>query len=243
MSTVKKIALLLLFAVAAPLILSGCVKFSLHLTLNRELTSDIDITLTLPRALLALYPELEEKFLKEKREELARQGFEVADYAGDSLIGFKATKKLQSVEELAGLSLARDMGLEGRDIFTVEKKALTTTYYLNADVDLSHLIGEENNKVFALFPPDMRFLLTLPVRPLEHNATSITADERTLEWALSLEGSNHIELAARVPNPAAIILGLVFILILLGAIIATIYLRISSAGARSSKKAGAKQKA
>ena len=93
------------------------------------------------------------------------------------------------------------------------------------------------------FFPDMRFLLTLPVRPLEHNATSITADERTLEWALSLEGSNHIELAARVPNPAAIILGLVFILILLGAIIATIYLRISSAGARSSKKAGAKQKA
>ena len=56
MSTVKKIALLLLFAVAAPLILSGCVKFSLHLTLNRDLTSDIDITLTLPRALLALYP-------------------------------------------------------------------------------------------------------------------------------------------------------------------------------------------
>ena len=99
------------------------------------------------------------------------------------------------------MSLAQDMGLEGRDIFTVEKKALTTIFYLDADVDLSHLIGEENNRIFALFPPDMRFLLTLPVRPLAHNATSITADERTLEWALSLEGGNHIELAARAPNP------------------------------------------
>jgi hypothetical protein len=240
MSTVKKFALLLLLVVAAPLFLSGCIEFTLHLTINRNLTSDLDITLTMPRALLALEPELEEKFLREKKEELARQGFEVADHTGDSMIGFRATKKLQSVEELAGLSLARDMGLEGRDIFTVEKKALTTTYYLDADVDLSDLIGEENNRIFALFPPDMRFLLTLPVRPLDHNATSITADERTLEWTLSLEGGNHIELAARVPNPSAVILGIVLILLLLGAIIAAIYLRKSSAGARTGKKAAAK---
>lgn len=239
MAQVKKIALLLLFAVAAPLILSGCIKFSLHLTINRDRTSDLDIILIMPRTLLAIEPELEQKFLKEKKDELARQGFAVTDYARDNMVGFKASKKLRSVEEVAGLSLARDMGLKGQNIFTVEKKALATTYYLDADVDLSSLLGEDS-RVIALFPPDMRFILTLPVRPITHNATGITADERTLEWILSPEGNNHIQLTARAPNPLAIILGIVLAFLLPGAIFAAVYIRKSSAGAQAGKKAGAK---
>lgn len=224
MSTIKKISLLLLIALAAPLLLSGCLKFNLHLTVNRNRTADLEITLVAPAALLTMEPELEKKFFKDKREELAAQGFAVSDYEGDNLIGFRATKRLHSVEDLADLQLAGDLGLKGREVFTAQKSAFTTTYLLDTDLDLSNLMGEQS-KMLALFTPDLRFVLTLPVKPLAHNATAVTADERTLEWSLSPTGNNHLQLTARAPNLSAVIVVIVIAVMVPGSIIIIVVYR------------------
>lgn len=225
MSRTKKTILLLVIA-AVPLILSGCLEFKMHLTINPNRSADLEITLSAPEMLLLMKPEQKaelESFFEEKRADLAAQGFTITDPDRDDIVGFKAVKRLRSAEELAELGLARDIGLKDGPIFTVKKGVLTTTYYLDADLDLRELIGEQNSALALL--SKMRFILTLPVKPLEHNATSVTEDERTLEWTLSPAEPNNLQLAARAPNLAAVIIGIIIAIMVPGSIIILVVYR------------------
>ncbi len=225
MSRIKKITLLLVLA-AVPLLLSGCLEFKMHLTINPNRSADLEITLSAPELLLMMKPENKselEQFFEEKKEELAAEGFTISELERDDTAGFKAVKRLRSVEHLADLNLAREMGLDGQQIFSVKKGLLTTTYYLDAALDLKDLIGEQNETLALL--SKMRFILTLPVRPLEHNATAISEDERTLEWALSPAESNNLQLTARAPNLVAVIIGIVIAVMVPGSIIILVVYR------------------
>lgn len=226
MSRVKKIFLLLLVAVVVPLVLGGCLEFNMHLTINPNRTADLEIEMNVPEILLLMKPELKVElgnYLGEKKGELAGQGFEVIDSEKNDGVGFRAAKRLQSVEDLAQLGLASDIGLKDQKIFTVKKNILTTTYYLDADLDLGGMIGEQNGTLGLL--SRMRFVLTLPVRPLNHNADTVTEDERTLEWVLSPMESNNLQLTARAPNLSAVIIGIVLIVALPGSIIIVLVYR------------------
>ncbi|NLA04251.1 MAG: DUF3153 domain-containing protein [Firmicutes bacterium] len=224
MLKVKRAALLLLVAVAAPLLLCGCLQFNMHLTINRNRSADLEITLAAPRAILAMDPDLEKEFFVEKKEDLAAQGFDIIEPTDEKVAGFKAAKRLRSVTELADLGLAGDMGLQDQEIFIEEKSALTTTYHLDAQIDLKDLMGEQGNLV-ALLSPDLRFILTLPVKPLAHNADEVTEDGRTLVWELSPLQSNHLQLTARAPNLSAVILGVVAAVALIAAVILAVVYR------------------
>lgn len=236
MSRIKKIILLLVIAVV-PLLLSGCLELKMHLTINPNRSADLEITLSAPELLLLLKPENKaelEEFLEEKKAELAAEGFTISELERDDTAGFKAVKRLPSVEHLADLGLARDIGLKDQQIFTVKKSALTTTYHLDADLDLKDLIGEQNETLALL--SKMRFILTLPVKPLDHNATTVSEDERTLEWALSPAESNNLQLTARAPNLAAVIIGIVIAVMVPGSIIILVVYRPVLKQERSAKR-------
>lgn len=237
MSRLRNIIALVPVLMIAPLLLCGCLKFNMHLKINRNRTADLEITLLAPKTLLALDPDMEQKLFKEKREELAGQGFTISDPEDEQRVGFIANKRLASVEDFAALEMTGDLGLHDQEIFTVEKSALTTTYYLDADLDLQDLIGEESGSSTLLLS-DLNFLLTLPVKPLEHNADEITEDGRTLLWKLSPTGVNHLQLTARAPNLAAVLVGVAALVILLAAmIVAVIYrVRINKASLSGKKK-------
>lgn len=242
MDKMKHIALLLII-MAVSILLTGCVEFNIHMTINKNRTADLDVTLLAPRALLAMEPELEKKYFEEKKDELASQGFTVTDYTEENVVGFQASRKLQSVEELSSLALAGELGIKDHEVFKVEKGVLTTTYHLDADIDLRDLFAEENN-MRAFSTPRMRFIITLPVKPLEHNATSVTEDERTLEWTLSPTRQTHLELTARAPNLSAVIAGIVIVVAAVITLVVVIYRRKQPAGSTrkqaksSAKKAG-----
>lgn len=239
MSKSRKAALLLVIT-AVSLLLCGCLKFNMHLTINRNRTADLEITLTAPKTLLALDPALEQKFFIEKKKELADEGFIISEPDGEQ-VGFIASRRLESVEDLAGLGMMGDLGMHDQEIFTVEKGVLTTTYYLDADLDLRDLIGEEGGNS-AMLLSDLNFLLTLPVKPLKHNADEITDDERTLFWKLSPTGVNHLQLSARAPNLMAVLIGVAAAVVLIASIIAVVVYRSRSRETRCSVEGKSQEK-
>ncbi len=232
----KNMGLLLLIIIAAPLMLTGCLKFDIHLTINKNGTADVDIILLAVETLVTLDKDLERDLFTGKKERLAELGFAITDYTEKNLIGFKATKRLQSVEEFSTLGLAGDIGLEGRDPFSVMKGVLTSTYNLDADIDLRPLFAEHSD-MFTLFSPDLRFSVTLPAKPLSHNATSVTVDGRTLTWDLSPDARNKIQFTARAPNLTAVVILLALAVVLVGAIMTVLIRRIRIIANQHSLKA------
>ena len=106
---------------------------------------------------------------------------------------------MNSLEEFSALGLGDDLGLGDQELFTVEESLFFTTYHLHADINFQDLFGDES-EMMVLFTPDLRFILTLPVSPLQHNASSVSSDGKTLEWILSPTKVNQISLSARAPN-------------------------------------------
>ncbi len=238
MNRKKNLLILLVVTVVLPFLLTGCFKFSMHLTLNKDGTADMDIIMAASQMLLTMGTGMESSIFGDKREQLDEQGFEITDYSEENMVGFRATKRMQSVEDFSSLGLGDDMGLGDQEIFTVEKGALTTTYHLNADINFGDLLGEESD-MMALLAPDMLFILTLPVKPLEHNATSVSDDGKTVEWKLSPTKVNNIQLSARAPNATAIATGAIVGVALLGLIPVFIFIRKRKAGSQSNRKAKA----
>ncbi len=209
----KNLVLLLFITAVAPFLLTGCFKFSLHLTVNRNGSADVDIVMAASRTLVSMGTGLENSLLVDKREQLAEQGFAISDYTAENLTGFQATKRMKTLEEFSSLGLGDDLGLGDQELFTVEKDFFFTTYHLNAEINLLDLIGDKIG-MMALFSPDMRFILTLPVEPLKHNASSVSPDGKTLVWILSPTQVNQISLSASVPNTNALVTVILVVLIL-----------------------------
>lgn len=214
----KTLAMLFLIMAVAPFLLTGCFKFSLHLTVNRNGSADMDIIMAASQALVAMGMGLENSIFGDKREQLAEQGFAISDYTAENLTGFRATKRMKTLEEFSALGLGDDLGLGDQELFTVEKGPFFTTYHLHAEINFLDLFGDES-EMMVLFAPDMRFILTLPVTPLEHNASSVSSDGKTLEWILSPTKVNQISLSARVPNTNALLVIILAALILASSIV------------------------
>jgi hypothetical protein len=229
MNRIKNILLLILVAVAVSLLLTGCFKFSIHLTVNKNGTADVDIIMAASQALVTMGAGLESGIFGDRKEQLAEQGFAISDYYEGNMAGFRAIKRVESVKDFSSLGFANDLGLDGQEIFSVEKHALTTTYHLNAELNFGDLFAEDSDRM-ALFSPDMRFILTLPIKPLEHNATTVSADGKTLEWQLSPTKRNEIKLIVRTPNLTSIVIGSAAAVLLLGLIPAGLIIRKRRAG-------------
>lgn len=221
----RSIYLLLIMITAAPLLLSGCAKFNIHLTINKNGSVDSEIVMMAVKKLLTNDPSIESYFFDEKKELLKEQGFTIADLTNEKITGFRAVKKFVSVEEFSSAGLNAALGLESQEPFKVEKNFFTATYYFNADIDLTNVF-EAQGKTIALFSPDLNFTVTLPVKPLEHNATRITEDGRTLIWELSPTGSNKLQFTARAPNLTAVVILLALAVALMGVIMTALIRRI-----------------
>ncbi|TXK90741.1 LPXTG cell wall anchor domain-containing protein, partial [Parageobacillus sp. SY1] len=66
---------------------------------------------------------------------------------------------------------------------------------------------------------DLKFLLDLPVKAKNHNASDVKNDGQTLEWQLIPGDKNKIYMEAVVPNITNIILSIVGGLIILAGIL------------------------
>jgi hypothetical protein len=210
-----RIALIILISLLMVL-LAGCVKFRLHLTVNRDGTANMEITVAAHPSLATMGILWGGDMLAEVREGLLAEGFSVEEYTDGDFRGFKAKKALESVDDVAFLSMENPK--VSHDYFVLEKGLFYSTYHVAIPVNLVESYGEAG-AVFGFLNPDLGFILSLPVRPLDHNADIVSDDGKTLEWKLHLDRENHLQVSFRTPNTLSILL-----IVVLGVILISICL-------------------
>ncbi len=215
--TVRAAGLLLAMSVML-FLLSGCFSARIHMKINMSGSAEIEVTMSAPRTLLSLGTTA--SMFDSIKKDLSKDEFTIEDFAADKQVGFTAVKKISSLEKFSSLKLGENMVISDKPIVTLSKHLLTNTYRVSTDFDLAKILGEDLDALARL--ADIRFALTLPVKPSEHNADAVSDDGKTMEWKLETGTNNIIQVTATAPNTILIIaviflplLGLSAVIILL----------------------------
>lgn len=214
------IMLLMLF------VLSGCFSARIHLKINMSGSAEMEVTISATRPMMNL-GEAGGMF-DHIRDDLEKDGFTIEDFEADSQVGFIAAKKAASIKEFSTLALGEGLVISDEPIVTVSKHLLTNTYQVNTDLDLENVL-EDNGAAFTRLA-DVRFALTLPVRPAEHNADAVSEDGKTLEWKLNTGEDNPINVTATTPSILSILLIALLVLACIAVPIVILLLRRKKTG-------------
>lgn len=203
------------------LMLTGCFDVRIHLKVNLNGSGEVEVFMKANRNVMFFGDPFEEIM-----SDLELDGFTIEDYAEGNEVGFLAQKKASSLDELTHLKLGEDMVISDKEMVTVDEGLFKNTFIVDAELDLNEILGEDMAGMARL--ADIRFALTLPIRPSDHNATAVSEDGKTLEWKLLPGSSNDIQVAASAPN-----INIVFLLLAVvgaGAVLLIVFrLRRSSA--------------
>ena len=174
--------------------LSGCVRF--HTTFNVKSNGKIDATMLFAAMDMSEYGYDGDSISRNATEELRDDGWDVEKYSEDGFDGYILTKKDITPEELQeNMETTRsELGDSGQ--ITLTKKGR------NYVLDWQVFDAEESDEMasyksyFKMTGGYMKLTVTLPNKPVESNATSVSNDGKTLEWDLLDLGpdqSVHVE--------------------------------------------------
>lgn len=210
MNKLKKIlfaAILFTFTI----LLTGCAEAIIHVTANKDGSSDIEYKLNLNKSTLALLASSGTGDpLEEMKNSFKHKGFKVENYNTDQTTGVIAKKHFKTAEEVASFYNTNDLGNVGSmPKVTVTKGFFIDKYVLDGDVDLSKMTsstGTEQDLISnaMLSQIKMKFMLTLPVKTDSNNAAEVTDNGKTLSWNLVPGENNKIKLEASTPNIVSI---------------------------------------
>ena len=211
----KRILILLLVMVA---ILSGCVTAQYHVKINRDGSLDLDYKMAIDKSTLALFGDQDP--IKEAKSNAEKEGFDVYDYSEENMTGFKAAKHIEKIENSSFEGLFAEMGAtdDKKESLVVKKGLFTDNYKIDANIDLSAMkaTGENAEMTNAMISQiKLALLLTLPVKPKQHNAGNVTDDGKTMEWTLVPGDENLIQVEAVIPNILNISIASVAVLVIL----------------------------
>ena len=208
----RKVVIFSLLLVLMTFLASGCMEVRIHLNLNPDSSADLELLMATSRSLASL------DFFKNLKADLARDGFEITDYQEENKVGFRAFSHMDSLEELSSLSIGEGVIANKKDIITVDKGLFTNTYDVEIDFNIEDLLSKEQ-KAILIFKPDITFAVTLPLRPSQHNATSVSEDGKTLAWKLVPGKTNTIKVTATLPNLTFILVVVILVGILVAALL------------------------
>ncbi|MBE6138462.1 MAG: hypothetical protein E7173_01800 [Firmicutes bacterium] len=208
----KKIKpLVLLCAVVA--LLSGCsLKYEYNVTIKPDKSMDFSIIMAMDEELidgmLSMQSQTGEqtKHTDEERWEMLEEaatedtatedtdpanfGFTTEKYRKDQYYGYKYNKKISNIDDISGTQA--NFKLE--EFQNISDK---TVFVKNGNVYKANLVltSEEQSESTEGYDIgiDMLFVITLPNKPISHNATSVSEDGKTLTWNLLKESSKDIE--------------------------------------------------
>ncbi len=196
------------------LLLSACARGEAHVMVNRDNSTDLEAfvsisdqalqTLNFPDALSFITRLLEPYEIEVKElQEAGRQGLEFRrHFAAEQRTDSTTTTGAKPLPP--GLSFTR---LETAHLFTTE-------YNIQAQADLMKFMsggGLESwtqrihsmnflTKRLLDNQLDLSFSLTLPIKPLTHNADHVSSDGKTLTWDISLLQPNTVNVVVNAPN-------------------------------------------
>lgn len=200
------------------LLLCSCANGDAHATVHMDRSVDLDVKITtsnyiinslnLQKTIDHYVQSLEQRGLQiESRTENGRESFQI-NHTFSIDPSDHNTNIIETLQKLAE-KLPKGMTLS----FAVNKHFFTTDYQLQWIANFLQMLPDSNHSLTdklthmnfiakkLLFQQlNFSFDLTLPIRPLAHNADRVSDHGKTLTWDISPLSENRLELALRVPN-------------------------------------------
>ena len=205
----SKIPILFVLTATLAVILTGCIRVNMDITMKSNGKADISILYAFQDSLASMMDDGEDVGLNsEEIESFREKGAEVTDYAEDGYTGYLITMKdtdLNSTELVEGSAgaLRKENGL-----YILDLNLLSDEEEGELDASAASMIQSAGGYFTVT--------VTLPVEPASHNATKVSEDGKTLEWdMLTMDRSEpiHVEYKAENNMPViAAVIGLVVIL-------------------------------
>ena len=183
-----------LIAVMAILLvaLTGCVSVNYEVTLNKDGTADVAYIYGFEKEMLEQLGASAEDMTSDMKANAETSNYQIEAYSDDKVEGFKAKKHIENLSEL---SLEDAFGSENvkdseENQIKIEKKGSKTVYSQNASIDLSGMDESTESMV------TMKYIIKLPVKVGENNASEVSEDGKTLTWNLKAGETNEISFEA-----------------------------------------------
>lgn len=214
------------------LCLSGCesmnlgsLRFNTTIEFKSNGKTDVSIMYATSETLSDLN-ELSNGINNEQVQKMEEEGWTVEQYKEDEYSGIKAIKKDLSISDMQELFNESQSGTsDNSSIITLRKDGLNYVFDSNM---FESIAGESASLVKSFIEMDdgyMTFVVKLPFKAVDSNATSVLDDGRTLEWDLLSMKDPNIHFVFSLINIKLIIGVLISVLVL---IVACVFVFIRS---------------
>ena len=191
------------------LLLSGCgIKANYVAVINKDKSMDVNIIMAYDDEFIETmlsfesgsegdveYTEeqkwqfIEESFSEE--EDFESKGYSKSRYDQDGYKGYSYTVKINNIDEVTGDAEKYDIFGSSENINETKMfKKDGNNYVANIEFESNEEVESGESYNLGL---DFKYIVTLPNKPISHNATSVSEDGKTLTWDLSSNATTSIE--------------------------------------------------
>lgn len=199
----KNIAIIAILGIIL-LTLTGCANVNYDIKLNKDGSGDIAYVIGYDKSFLASIgvetSSLENDNSFEEMEEQAKQnGYTIEKYEDDNTYGFKATKHANNIQEEFDVNDEAGSNSEETGKIMYEKTLLKTKFSQSSKIDLTDVISDDEDAAMlkaVMGQMKISYKITLPFRVGANNATTVSEDGKTIEWALKVGEVNEVKFEA-----------------------------------------------
>lgn len=221
----KNIAIITILGIIL-LTLTGCANVNYDIKLNKDGSGDIAYVIGYDKSFLASIgvetSSLENDNSFDEMEEQAEQnGYTVEKYEDDNTYGFKATKHANNIQEEFDVNDETGSSSEEAGKIMYEKTLLKTKFSQSSKIDLTDVISDDEDAAMlkaVMGQMKISYKITLPFRVGANNATTVSEDGKTIEWALKVGEVNEVKFEASQDYGMYALLGLAVILVIVASV-------------------------
>lgn len=131
---------------------------------------------------------IEKLIIEENGQSPVDYGFVSSRYENEEYKGLTFTKTFSSIDDL----VSSDANLNFNKLANTEDIKMFTNDNGVYSLKLFYERSEDEQEISSYM--DFKFIVTLPNKPINHNATSISEDEKTLTWDITKMGDKNFAL-------------------------------------------------
>lgn len=192
---------LFIIALSLVLLVSGCSNVNTTMKINKDKSMNLSYIISLDKNYLG-NKTFNDLFSSKNINNLENNGYSVTDYEDDNNFGYKISTNVKDIDTISSsedlkinlLSLLYSNVQDELYIFKRTDGVLKNQYEANFSVDLSEALQENPNILTNMVTTPVlsySFSLELPSEVITSNATSISADKKTLTWQFDNIYNNH----------------------------------------------------
>ena len=132
-------------------------------------------------------------------------GFKESKYEEGEYKGYKYTKTISNIDDISGetanFKLSEFQNISDSVVFVKDGSNYKAKLVMNSEDQEAETEGYD-------IGIDMLFTVTLPNKPISHNATKVSEDGKTLTWNLTDSGTQNVEFEFSFNNNTMLYIGL-----------------------------------